>query len=239
MRKIKNFFHSKRSLYVLGILALFAVFLQFSPWLVSWLDRAIVFVGDIADSEPLLAALIFLLITAFSAVLSFFSSAPLVPMAVSIWGGINTVYLLLFGWILGGILAYTLAYYLGKPIVIKFVREEKFNYYTDRVLHKATFPLVVLFRLALPSEIGGLVLGLLRYPFWKYFLATALTELPFAFVLTYAGEAVLKHDFRKVIVYIAIIAILLTIFSFVLKACITKQKNNHVAISEKKDSCNS
>ena len=39
---------------------------------------------------------------------------------------------------------------------------------------KATFPLVLLFQLAVPSEIPGYVLGALRYHFGKYLAARAI-----------------------------------------------------------------
>jgi uncharacterized membrane protein YdjX (TVP38/TMEM64 family) len=50
----------------------------------------------------------------------------------------------------------------------------------------------LLFQAAVPSEIPGYVLGILRYEFPLYLTALAITELPYAFAAVYLGESFLK-----------------------------------------------
>ena len=45
----------------------------------------------------------------------------------------------------------------------------------------------------MPSEIPGYVLGLARYPFWKYLLALTITELPYAVVTIYLGASFIER----------------------------------------------
>jgi uncharacterized membrane protein YdjX (TVP38/TMEM64 family) len=53
--------------------------------------------------------------------------------------------------------------------------------------------LVLLFQLAVPSEIPGYVLGLARYGLRKYLMVLALAELPYAVGTAYLGESLLKQ----------------------------------------------
>ena len=53
----------------------------------------------------------------------------------------------------------------------------------------APLALIVLLQLALPSEILGYVLRLLRYPFARYAVALAMAELPYVLATVYLGES--------------------------------------------------
>jgi uncharacterized membrane protein YdjX (TVP38/TMEM64 family) len=63
------------------------------------------------------------------------------------------------------------------------------------VARRLRFPTVLLFQLALPSEVPGYVLGTLRYPFWRYLAALAIAELPFAIGATYLGWSFLRGSY--------------------------------------------
>ena len=63
----------------------------------------------------------------------------------------------------------------------------------DRISAHAPFGLVFLFQLALPSEVPGYVLGLVRYDFAKYVLALAPAEVPFAVTTIYLGASFLER----------------------------------------------
>jgi uncharacterized membrane protein YdjX (TVP38/TMEM64 family) len=56
-----------------------------------------------------------------------------------------------------------------------------------RIRPGTPFHLILLFQLALPSEIPGYVLGLAKYPFGKFVLALALAELPYTIAAVYLG----------------------------------------------------
>ena len=80
----------------------------------------------------------------------------------------------------------------------------KIESYREKLSEHSEFILVVLFRLALPAEVTGLVLGSLRYDFLKYLAATVISEIPFAAVAVYAGGALALNDPWRLALWIAI-----------------------------------
>jgi uncharacterized membrane protein YdjX (TVP38/TMEM64 family) len=141
---------------------------------------------EVIVARPTWGAVLFVLLAAVSAMFAFVSIAVVIPLAVYVWGNALSLLLLWVGWILGGAAAYTIARYLGRPVV---------SWLTDRTLGRieryigpgTPFRLVLLFQLGLPSEIPGYVLGLVKYPFWKFMLAIALAELPYTVATVYLG----------------------------------------------------
>ena len=66
------------------------------------LHRALAEAEPMIAAHPVLGAVVFVLLSAVSAMLAFFSSALLVPAAVFAWGNTLAVGLLWLGWLLGG-----------------------------------------------------------------------------------------------------------------------------------------
>lgn len=179
----------KRTLITL-ILVLGAAFLFWSSYsLQNIFYETVGSVQEYAGQNNILLIVLFIVLAALSAMLSPFSSVPLVPIAIIIWGNLLTTTFLFVGWLIGGVLAYGAGYYAGYQFVSQLSSFEKVKYYRERISRKAEFFLIILFRIAMPAEIPGYVLGIARYNFWKYFLATFLAELPFAIVVSYASEA--------------------------------------------------
>lgn len=143
--------------------------------------------------RPVLGAVLFVLLSALSAMLAFVSSAVLVPVALYTWGEAVCAALLWLGWILGGMTAYALGRWLGRPVVRWLLPSETLDRYEDRLSTKTPFGLILLLQLALPSEVPGYLLGLVRYPFWRYLAALALAELPYAVGTVYLGESFLDR----------------------------------------------
>lgn len=197
-------------------IAFFIAFLFFvsTPLEDALLDAVIYFGSYVAD-HPVLGALIFVALAAVSAFLSPFSSAPLVPIAVLIWGNAFTSALLFSGWMIGDVIAYVIGAYAGKPVMSYLIRQEKVDYYRARIPARAEFPLIVLFRYAVPSEVGGYVLGAIRAHFGKYFIATFLAELPFALMTVYAGDALVRREPVLFVAWaVSIVAIIAIMFYF-------------------------
>lgn len=144
-----------------------------------------------AAQNQILVAVVFVALAALSAMLSPFSSVPLVPIVIMIWGNLLTASLLLLGWMLGGVFTYAIGYYAGYPLVSQLSSFEKIRYYKEKLSQRREFLLVLLFRFAMPAEVPGYVLGIARYSFGKYLLATFLAELPFAIITSYASQALL------------------------------------------------
>lgn len=136
---------------------------------------------------------VFVVLAALSAMLAFFSSAVLVPPAVFAWGPALVGLLLWLGWMLGGMASYTLARLLGRPVVRRLVSVRSLAHYEERLTRGAPFSLVLLFQLALPSELPGYVLGLVRYPPGRYLAALAIAELPYAVGTMLLGESFVER----------------------------------------------
>ena len=153
----------------------------------------------------------FIALAALSALLSPFSSAPFVPVGVILWGNLATAIFLFLGWITGEILAYFIGYYIGYPLVNQLISPEKISYFKSKIPKGSDFLLVLLFRFSMPAEIPGYVLGIAKYSFWKYLLATAMAELPFALITTYAGGALIEN---KPVIFLGLAALGFLTISF-------------------------
>ena len=143
--------------------------------------------------RPVIGAIVFILLSAASAMVAFFSSAVFVPLALETWGMRLTGLLLWTGWTLGGAGAYAIGRYLGRPVVTRFASDTVLARYEHWVSARAPFGLVLLFLLALQSEVPGYVLGLARYSLARYMLAVALVEVPFTLITLSLGSSLLER----------------------------------------------
>lgn len=142
---------------------------------------------DVIVGHPVQGVLLFVLFAAISAMFLFVSIAFVVPVAVYVWGELFSMLLLWLGWIIGGAVAYGIARYLGRPVVHWLTSDRALRRIERRIRPDMPFGLILLFQLALPSEIPGYVLGLARYPIGKFLLARALAEVPFTIATVYLG----------------------------------------------------
>ena len=158
------------------------------------LQRALSAAEPLIAGHPYLGAVAFVLLAAISAVLAFFSSALLLPVAVFTWGSKVTFVLLWLGWLLGGIGTYALGRGLRRPQAAAQKTSSQFDFYLQRIPGEATFALVLLLYLALPSEIPGYVCGYLGVRLRTFFAALAVAELPYAVgAVLLANGAVNRH----------------------------------------------
>lgn len=144
--------------------------------------------------HPVAGQALFVALAAVSAMFAFFSSAVLVPAAVYAWGPVLTAALLWAGWTLGGLAAYGLAFWAGRRALHWIAPGRSFARYEARFRERATFGLVLLFQLALPSEIPGYVLGLVRYPLRRYLAALAIVEIPYAVGTMLLGQSFVSRN---------------------------------------------
>ena len=140
---------------------------------------------------------VFVLLSALSAMVAFFSSVVLVPIGVYAWGTTTTFVLLWLGWLLGGAGAYATGRYLGRRAVVWLIHDEQLRIYEKRLAASAPFAVILLFQMALPSEMPGYVVGVLRSRFSTYLAALALAELPFAAGAVFLGESFIHGDYRR------------------------------------------
>jgi uncharacterized membrane protein YdjX (TVP38/TMEM64 family) len=150
-------------------------------------------VEPLMRSHPVPGAIVFLLLSAVAAVLAFFSSALLVPGAVLAWGAPLTILLLWAGWLLGGLAMFALGRRMRPAEGLQARLPPRIAAHLPTDGRALRFPLVLLWQLALPSEIPGYLCGLLGVPLRTYVAALALGELPYAVAATLLGESVVDR----------------------------------------------
>ncbi|NOK16812.1 TVP38/TMEM64 family protein [Corallococcus carmarthensis] len=178
---------------LLGLLLVGLALLASSDTFQSLLRRVLDAAAPVISAHPFWGAVLFVLLSALSAMLAFFSSALLLPVALDAWGKSVCALLLWAGWMLGGACAYGIARAWGRPILRRLTSPRLLAHYEERISRHASFGLVLLFQLAVPSEIPGYVLGLARYGLRRYLLVLALAELPYAVGTVYLGASFLEQ----------------------------------------------
>lgn len=213
---------TERRIYIFLLVVIIAIILWSSALLENLLLDAASTLEIYIKENPVLGVLIFIGLGIISTLLSFFTSIPLVPIAVLIWGASNVFLMLMAGWLMGSIISYYIGAYAGYPIIRHVVPTEKLEVYQEKVSRRTPFWIIYLFRLSLPAEIPGYILGIIRYKFWKYFLATFLAELPFALIAAYASDAFIAKN-KALFFFWIIITLIIIFFSF--RAAQKKFKN--------------
>lgn len=154
------------------------------------LGKALIIVSPLLTGHPLIGPVLFVLLSALSSLLVFFSSAVLVPVAVYAWGKATTIFLLWCGWILGGTATYAMGRAFRKPLLPTRRFTSVMATYLDRMPAHLSWPLVLLLQLALPSEVPGYLCGFLHVRFRVYVTAVALAEIPYAVGTVLLGDSI-------------------------------------------------
>lgn len=195
--------HTRRIIWI--VLVLFAVFVFATSFeLREFVDESFLRLKNFIEEKRTLGVIIFLTLSALSAMLSPFSVIPFIPIAVLAWGEFFSIAVMLMGWLLGASISFFLARNVGRPVLKKYISFEHIDHYLEKLPSHLEFTILLLFRFAVPAEIPGYVVGLTRYPFAPYFLATFLSELPFAVMSVYASEAFLEKKYISVILLVVI-----------------------------------
>jgi uncharacterized membrane protein YdjX (TVP38/TMEM64 family) len=142
---------------------------------------------------PVWGMAVFVLLAAVSAMLAFISSAALIPVAIYAWGPTRCAALLWAGWFLGGVLAYIVGRFLGRPIVARLVRPATMARYEAYARRGAAFVPILLLQLAVPSDTAGYLFGMVRCPARIYLVALAVAEIPYAVGAVYLGTSFLER----------------------------------------------
>jgi uncharacterized membrane protein YdjX (TVP38/TMEM64 family) len=152
-------------------------------------------VEPVVEQHAVAGAVAYVLLSAISAIVFFFSTAVITPVAIEAFGTFVAFLLLWLGWIIGGITAYGIGWRFGRPVVSWFVEPRRFRDYERRAERLISFRHVLFFQLTVPSEIPGYVLGLVGCRFRTFVVAMALGELPFAVGAIYLGESFLERNY--------------------------------------------
>ncbi len=182
---------SRHRIALLLVLLVAAALVAGLPQVHGLAERAIDAAGRLVVVHPVWGGVVFVLLAALSAMLAFFSSAVVVPVALSAWGTMPTLLLLWLGWLFGGVCSYAIGRLLRRSVVERLAAPDRVAYYARFVSQRLPFPLLLLFQAALPSEIPGYVLGIVRYRFLTYVVALGLAELPYAVGAVVLGDSFL------------------------------------------------
>lgn len=180
---------------LLALVVAVLIFVASQDRLHAALLRLLATVQTVIAEHPVVGALLFVALAAVSAMLAFVSSAALVPVAVYVWGATVCALLLWTGWIVGGLCAYAIGRTFGQGVVVRLTSRGTLARYQDRITKRTPFTFVLLFQLALPSEIPGYVLGMADYPVRRYVVALAAAELPYVIGTVFLGEGLLRRQF--------------------------------------------
>lgn len=154
---------------------------------------------SVIAAHPVAGPVIFALLAGISAMLSFVSSTVLIPAAVYAWGPVTTTILLWIGWMLGGIIAHSLAFYFGRPLLHWLAPPETLEKYEHLLSKHSSFGEILLFQLALPSELVGYGLGLARVSLGRYLAALAVAQVPYAAGTVLLGVGFVERDIPTLI----------------------------------------
>lgn len=182
----------RRHLTIVGMLIIVVGLVAASDTLHDRTEAVIFWTENIISEAPFFGMLVFILLAMLSAMVAFFSSALLAPIAVYAWGKAGCFVLLWCGWFLGGIASFCIGRFFGRSIVSMIIGEEKMAGWESQVTERSRFIHILFFQATVPSEIPGYVLGILRYRFTYYLAALGITELPYALATVYLGESFLE-----------------------------------------------
>lgn len=202
-----------RRVLILTVVLLAAVAVARSDTLHHALLDVLAVTEQLMREYPRGGMFVFALLAAFSSMLTFFSSTALVPVGVYVWGPETTMLLLLVGGSTGGVAGYWVARTLGRRLVKRLFPEAPLRRYERFFTQHARWRTILLFRLALQSELPSYVLGLVRYPFPRYLPVIVLGELPYIVLVVYLGEKFLERD-PGVFALVLVVAVALTVVAF-------------------------
>jgi uncharacterized membrane protein YdjX (TVP38/TMEM64 family) len=203
---VKKQWHTVGFWLVLGAATLLLAFLSYSATFRNFMEAANNWAKDIMNAHPVTGAAVFFLFSAVSA-MPFTSSAVLVPSANLVWGKFVTFLLLWGGWLAGAIAAFGIGN-RARPLLISLGYKDTLEEYQQFASKRMKFWAALLFCIAVPSEVPGVLFGGVRYPFLKFLGAMAIAEAIYAFGLVIAGEKLVA---AKPLPLIATVGILIVI----------------------------
>lgn len=217
-KKEKLLSENYKKRFIVFLLLILAAFIFWSSLsLQNFFQDSVNFLEEYINKNRALGGLVFIGLAALSALFSPFSSTPLIPPAIMIWSSGTVAIMLLSGWLAGDLIAYLIGRFARRTFANRLFSFEKMERYQNMIPTKAQFWLVLLVRFALPTEIVGYVLGIIRYHFGKYFLATFLIEVPFAILAIYSGKALIAGNALMFIGLIALGAAVISVTFYFFK----------------------
>jgi uncharacterized membrane protein YdjX (TVP38/TMEM64 family) len=127
--------------------------------------------------------------------------------------GFGVGFPLVFGsWLLSGLAAYAVGRHFARPLLYRFVGEERFER-VEELIHRGGAVVLIGARLIpiMPFSLMGYVCGATRVPLWRYTWTTAVGYAPITAYFTYLGSRLQSFSAEDPIVWIGGGALLLGI----------------------------
>lgn len=213
---------TKKEILLIVIIVFIAVGFWYSRELQNYFESAVGDIEGYINGHQILGIGAFIGLALLSTMLSPFSSVPVVPFAVAVWGKALTFVFLLSGWMVGGIFVYFIGRYALTALLGHLIPYEKIERYRKQLDTNAEFVIVVLLRLISPADIPGYVLGSIKYNFGKYILATLIAEILLGFVTVFASQSFIDRRPAHVAAWMLSSAIFLGILVYIFRKKIKK-----------------
>lgn len=123
----------QRRFLVIGTLIIVAGLIAALDSLRQETEAIIFWAEGMISVAPLLGMLVFVLLAMLSAMVAFFSSALLAPIAIYAWGKAVCLALLWCGWFLGGIVCFAIGRFFGRSVVAMIIGEDKITNWQSQV----------------------------------------------------------------------------------------------------------
>ena len=184
-----------------------AGFLALSEEVHGYVLAALALADPLFARHPVMGAVLFVCLAALSAVLVFFSGLLLVPVGVQTWGEVGCFLLLWSGWVLGGLVTYSVGRRFGRPLVRRLLPVDAAARYEALIPEGSSFLTAVMVQLAFPSDVSGYFFGLLGCRARVYLGALVIAELPYALGAVYLGAAFINRQYWLLLSAAAVAAV--------------------------------
>lgn len=172
------------------------------------------------DNSGAWGPLVYVLILVVAVVVMPVTVMPLIPLASAMFGPFLTGVLSMIGWTIGGVIAFTIARYLGRPIIKYFISLEKLDQKVAHIPLKGRFLMLILLRITMPVDVISYAAGFSKaIGFWEFTLATVIGVSWFSFAFAYLGDALFEGNLLVLIEVGAISALV-----FILALLLVRQK---------------
>jgi len=188
-------FGISRRAAILAVAVSLAGFLTLSEEVHRQILAALALADPLFARHPVLGAVLFVGLAALSAMLVFFSGVLLVPVGIQTWGQAGCFLLLWSGWVLGGLVTYSIGRHLGRPFVRRWLSAGAVARSEALIPAGGSLLTATLIQLASPSDISGYFFGLLGYQARVYIGALVFAELPYALGAVYLGAAFIQRQY--------------------------------------------
>jgi len=160
------------------------------------------YVEEQFGDNKITTGVIYIFVVITSTIFAPFVGLPLAPTASVIIGPFFTAVCSVFGWTVGAVAAFFIARNLARPILCRFVNMGRVEKYEELIPEKHIFLWLVFLRVFLPVDVLSYAIGLTkRVQFGAYITSTFIGVIPFSFIWSYGGYALMERDYTMFFIF--------------------------------------